>query len=207
MKKKNDSKKAPSNSNKKIQFNGNKKRKKGFTLLEFIILLIVLGVLVAFGIIIGLNKYDNESKRSYVDLAKDIINEAKKKINLGNYEAFDVDTTYYIDSSCIKTKNLPQTTYGDISKAYVVVTFNGKNHIYYWTSVNTTGYGIKNIIRFDKLSNDSVENGLVDNDITLNRGIDGRKKIMIVNKQNNCDKKVEGQVEVQVSGETGEIIG
>lgn len=181
------------------------KKKKGFTLLEFIIILIILGTLIAIAIFLGINYYDNESRRSYIDLAKDVINATKKKVNLGNYEMFDSDTTYYIESSCIKSKNLPQTTYGELKKAYVVVTYDG-SFTYYWTSVSDTGHGIKRIVRDDKLEKNSIETKIKEEDITTNRGIDGRKKIIIIDKAGNCEKKIAATAEIQIDGKTGEVI-
>ena len=192
-------------SNKTTRKPTSKKKKKGFTLLEFIIVIIFLGGLITFGVIYGINYYENESKRSYIDLAKDIISAARKNVNLGGFEMFESDTTFYIESSCIKSKNLPQTTYGKLKKAYVVVTYNG-NFSYYWTSVSESGYGIKKIIRFDLLSNDDIESGITEEDITTSRGIDGRTKIVVVDQQGGCNQKKESTAIVQIDGNTENVM-
>ena len=182
-----------------------KKKKKGFTLLEFIIIVAILCVLIAGAALFGISYYKNESKRSYIDLAIDIINAAKKNVNLGNYEMFDSETTYYIDSTCIKTQNLPQTTYGDIKKAYVVVTYNG-SFTYYWTSVSEKGYGISKIIKENNLNNDNVEKNVKEEDIVPNKGIDGRKKIAIIDQTTKCNGKTEATADILINGNTGEVI-
>ena len=206
MEKKNNNKTSSKTTKKNTLFK--KKRKIGFTLIEFIIFLIVFSVVVLGLITFGTNYFNSESKRSYIDLAKNVIKTAKKNVDLGNYKLFDADTTYYIESTCIKSKNLPQTTYGELLKAYVIVTFSDdtNGNTYYWTSVSESGYGIKKIVRFDLLSNDFVVSDLTVDDITTDRGIDGRSKIEIIDQSSNCNEKKEGTVIYQVDGNTGDII-
>ena len=178
--------------------------KKGFTLIELLAVIIILGILMIIAIP-SVTKYINDSRKSaYVDTAKEIISGARNLVNDGKLEMFDTDTTYYIDQECIGTENASKSPYGDFTKAYVVVTYNGKGYDYYWTSVDDAGQGISKITKLEKLDTDSIESDLTGNDIPDSLGIDGRSKYMIIDKeQTNCGKGVATGVTGDVSGETG----
>ena len=178
--------------------------KKGFTLIELLAVIIILGILMIIAIP-SVTKYISDSrKNAYIDTAKEIISGARNLVNEGRLEMYDTDSTYYIESSCIKTENASKSPYGDFTKAYVVVTYDGKGYTYYWTSVDDAGQGIKNIVRVDKLDVDNVESDLKDSEISTLRGIDGRSKTVIISEQNNCKKEGANDAGPQVNGETGE---
>ena len=181
-------------------------KNKGFTLIELLAVIIILGILMIIAIP-SVTKYISDSrKNAYIDTAKEIIGGARNLVNEGRLEMYDTDSTYYIESSCIKTENASKSPYGDFTKAYVVVTYDGKGYTYYWTSVDDAGQGIKNLIRVDKLDVDNIESDLLSDDVKTNRGIDGRSKTVVISKQNNCQKEGENQAEVPINGETGEIV-
>ena len=180
------------------------KNKKGFTLIELLAVIIILGILMIIAIP-SVTRYISDSrKNAYVDTAKEIVGGARNMVNEGKLEMYDTDVTYYIESSCIKTENASKSPYGEFTKAYVVVTYDGKGYTYYWTSVDDAGQGIKNMVRIDKLDTDNVESDLKDTDISTLRGIDGRSKTVVVSKQNNCQKEGANQATIPINGETGE---
>ena len=182
------------------------KNKKGFTLIELLAVIIILGILMIIAIP-SVTKYISDSRKSaYVDTAKEIVGGARNLVNEGKLEMYDTDTTYYIESSCIKTENASKSPYGDFTKAYVVVTYDGKGYTYYWTSNDEAGQGIKNIVRVDKLDTDNVESDLKDSEISTLRGIDGRSKTVVVSKANNCQKEGANNAEIPIDGETGEKV-
>ena len=179
-------------------------KKNGFTLIELLAVIIILGILMIIAIP-SVTKYINDSrKETYVDTAKQIIGSARNLVNSGKLDMYDTDVTYYIESSCIKTENSAESPYGKFDKAYVVVTYDGNSYTYYWTSVDETGQGIKNIIRFDNLNADIIESDLDSNDISTLRGIGRRKKTAVISENNNCQKEESNNAMLQVSDETGE---
>ena len=180
------------------------KKKNGFTLIELLAVIIILGILMIIAIP-SVTKYISDSRKSaYIDTAKEIIGGARNLVNDGKLEMYDTDTTYYIESSCIKTENASKSPYGDFTKAYVVVTYDGNGYTYYWTSNDDSGQGIKDVVRVDKLDIDNIDSDLKDTDISTLRGIDGRSKTVVISKQNNCQKEGANQAGAQINGETGD---
>ena len=184
----------------------NTKKKKEFTLIELLAVIIILGILMIIAIP-SVTKYINDSRRSaYVDTAKEVIGAARNLVNSGKEEMYDTDATYYLDVKCIGTENAMKSPYGEFVDlgAFVVVTYNGKGYDYFWTSVDDAGQGIKNIIKDDKLDIDNIESDLSIDDITTNRTIDGREKVILITDRNGCKK--EGAIEenlIQISSSTG----
>ena len=179
------------------------KKKKGFTLIELLAVIIILGILMIIAIPSVTSYISNSRKSTYVDTAKGIISGARNLVNEGKLEMFDTDTTYYIDINCIKTENGTQSPYGEFTKAYVVVTYDGKGYDYYWTSIDEVGNGIKTITNIDKLDEDDIESDLKVSDIKDTIGIDGRNKYMIIDNNTNCGKSEYHFVTGDINGETG----
>ena len=179
-------------------------KKNGFTLIELLAVIIILGILMIIAIP-SVTKYISDSRKSsYIDTAKEIISGARNIVNEGKLEMYDTNTTYYIDASCVKTENGLQSPYGTFTKAYVVVTYDGNGYEYYWTSVDDAGQGIKKITRIDKLSIDSIESNLTQDDISILQGIDGRSSTVLVSVTNGCKKEEPRPSEIPINGETGE---
>ena len=182
-----------------------KKKKKAFTLIELLAVIIILGILMIIAIPSVTTYISNSRKSSYIDTAKNLVGGARNLVNEGNLEMYDTDTTYYIDSYCIKTENGTKTPYGEFVKSYVVVTFDGNGYDYYWTGVDSAGQGVKKIIKIDKLDVENIEAGLTENDIPNSLGIDGRTQYMIIDESTSCGKGEYRSTTGTVNGETGEV--
>ena len=162
-------------------------KKNGFTLIELLAVIIILGILMIIAIP-SVTRYISDSRRSaYVDTANALISGARNLVNEGKLQMFDTDTTYYINTECIKTEGANKSPYGEFVKAYVVVTYNGKGYDYYWTSIDEVGNGVKKITNVDKLTENSIESDLKITDIIDTIGVNGRHKYMIIDKEHtNC---------------------
>ena len=161
------------------------KNNKGFTLIELLAVIIILAIILLIAIP-SVTKYINDSRKDgYVDTIRSIIRGATAISNSGKLDMFDTDTTYYIDSKCIKTENgVPRSPYGDFLKSYVVITYDEDGYNYYWTGMDTTKQGVKSI----KIANDINKDDIVANitDIPNDIGIGERQ--YIVEFDENCQK-------------------
>jgi len=173
--------------------------KKGFTLIELLAVIIILGILMLIAVP-AVTKYIGDSRNeTYVDVAKEIIREAVYLVNDKNMDISDKDTTYYIDNKCIVKDKISKTPYGELTKAYVVVNYNDNGYDYYWTSVDAAGMGISKITNIDKLNAKNIESNLTDNDIPNSIGVDARNKVIMIDKQSNCEKSASIQATAKVS--------
>ena len=162
------------------------KNKKGFTLIELLAVIIILGVLMIIAIPSVTKYIDDSRKNGYVSTAKELAGGARNLVYSGSLSLDDFDTTYYIDAKCISTDNAYKSPYGDFVKAYVVVTASNDNYEYFWTSVDDAGRGVKGLVNVNKLDSNNIETDISSTDITTNRGIDNRGKIVIID--DKCEK-------------------
>lgn len=156
------------------------KNNKGFTLIELLAVIIILGILLIIAIPSVTSYISDSRKSSYINTAKEIIGGARNLVNEGKFEMYDMNTTYYINASCVKTENALQSPYGDFAKAYVVVTYDGSGYNYYWTSVDTTGHGIKEITSYDDLNEDLISADLTLDDIVESKKLEDNSKYVII---------------------------
>ena len=165
-------------------------KKNGFTLIELLAVIIILGILMIIAIP-SVTRYINDSRKSaYIDTAKEIISGARNVVNEGKLGIYDTNTTYYIPASCIQTENGTKSPYGEFTKAYVGVIYNGTGYKYYWISVDDAGQGVANITPLDKLDTDNIVSDLTDSDIenvVESTGIGDRSEIKILNCSNNSN--------------------
>ena len=181
-----------------------KKKKKGFTLIELLAVIIILGVLMIIAVP-SVTKYINDSRRNgYITTARNVTEGVRNLAYSGTYDLDDKNTTYYVEGSCIKTDNGYRSPYGDFEKAYVAVIAKDDGYEYYWTSVDSTGTGVKNLTKVDKLDIENIENNISSEDITTSVGIDGRSKIIVIG-GDNCTKSAPIEATKMMNGTTGKI--
>ena len=117
--------------------------KKGFTLIELLAVIIILGVLMLIAIP-SVTEYIGVSRRkAYIEVAGKYIDGARLKVNSLELPFTNVKTMYYVPYNCIKLEKGGKSPFGDWKEAYVVVTIEGDKYNYYWTSVDSSGYGME----------------------------------------------------------------
>ena len=150
-------------------------KNKGFTLIELLAVIIILGVLMIIAVPAVTNYISNTRKTSYITSVKGYIDGTRTKTNALEYPITDVETTYYVPTSCISLEKGGQSPFGDLQESYVVVTYNGNGYNYYYTGKDTAGYGIT-LTAEGLLDEDSLKPGTTSLD--LNIGVGDRSNII-----------------------------
>lgn len=150
-------------------------KSKGFTLIELLAVVIILGVLMIIAVPAVTNYISSTRKTSYITSVKGYIDGTRTKTNALEYPITDVETTYYVPTSCISLEKGGQSPFGDLQESYVVVTYNGSGYNYYYTGKDTAGYGIT-LTAEGLLDEDSLKPGTTSLD--LNIGVGDRSNII-----------------------------
>ena len=101
---------------------------------------------------------DDSKFTAYVDTAKSVIDGVVVLKNNDTLKMHDQKASYYIPASCVTTENGTKSPYGEFTVAYVIVNYNGvgKENDYYWISRDEEGIGVKNPVKRDDLTEDSL---------------------------------------------------
>lgn len=155
-----------------------KSRKKAFTLIELLAVIIILGILMLVAIPSVTSYIANSRKTGYVTTSKNIVDGARNKVNAGKLEIYDTTATYYIPFKAIETETGVRSPYGEMKEGYAVVTYDENGFDYYWTCVDSTGTGIF-LTSYQNLDNDKVVTGI--KKISTDIAICGKENIVIFN--------------------------
>ena len=152
---------------------------KGFTLIELLAVIIILGILMLIAIPSVTSYINNSRKESYVTTLNELIKGATIKVNSGDIEVNDPNTTYYIPVSAIELESgNPKSPYGEFDEAYVVVTYDGDNYDYYFLGKDNTDMGTKKVTPASIIDKDDIVPDVSDDDVTPKYSIDGRPTII-----------------------------
>ncbi len=121
-----------------------KNRNNGFTLIEMLAVIVIIGILVLVSIPAVTHQIDQSRKKTYIDIASEYIEMAATEAAKGTFPIRRTDTTYYIHINNLHTESKrDKSPYAAWVDAYVVVNLSSDNdYEYYWVSVDETGHRI-----------------------------------------------------------------
>ena len=153
-------------------------KNKGFSLIELLAVIIILGILMLIAIPSVTSYINNSRRETYINTINELVKGSQVMVNGGELEVNDPNTTYYVPASAVKTENGVATSpYGKISDAYIVVTYDGDNYDYYYVGRDSADMGIPAITKVDLLKKELIEGNL---DITSTTvGIGERENIIV----------------------------
>ena len=133
-----------------------KKKEKGFTLIEILAVIIILGVLMIIAVPSVTSYISDSRKKIYISSAKAYIREVQKKMNAGEYKFTDDDTTYYVNINDISLESGGESPYGAWKQAFVIVTYiPDDTWEYYWASVDSAGMKV-DVTKYEDLDIDDI---------------------------------------------------
>ena len=155
--------------------------KRGFTLIEILAVIIIIGVLLLIAIPSVARYIENSRKSAYVHTIKNVLASAGANISKGLIEKVNKDTTYYVPNECIKTENgVAKSPYDEFDQAYIVVGWENNNYSFYWVSRDKSGNGIKDLKKIDDITEDDIEHNIPKDYIKTDKTIGNTKNINLL---------------------------
>ena len=176
------------------------KEKKGFTLIEVIAVIIILGVIFLVAIPSVSSIIMNSRKKTYLVDANRYIDGAKNFIHSNNINLRDESITFYIPSKCLDVDKSQESPFGEWKEVYVAVTYDGTKYQYYYTSTDTEGMGIS-LTHSSQLKNSSIKPNI--SSINTNVGVGSRPYVVVF--ANDC--KLETSINNNKKNATSHITG
>ena len=158
-------------------------KKNGFTLIEIIAVVVIIGILMILAVPSVTSIIGESRENTYVADANSFVASARNLVSSKNlYLGQNTDTTYYVPYMCVKDELEHDSPFGTWDKVYVVITYDGENYAYYYTSNDASGKGIYLAFE-DLIDTNIIENGVVE----INTGvtIGSRPEILVVS--DDCD--------------------
>ena len=174
-------------------------KNKGFTLVEILAVIVILGVIMMIAVP-RVSEQILKSKRStYVTDSKRFIEAARNVVETGQLKLVDKNTTYYIPRTCLHVDKGQQSPFADWVTLYVVVTYDGLKHDYYFTSLDKAGYGMK-LTYEKKIKESTLQEGLTNKEVKNSIAVGSKNTIKLF----NADCTLEGVTLVSKSGNIAE---
>ncbi len=146
--------------------NGKKNRQNAFTLIEILAVVIILGILMIIAIPTIVEYISSSRKKAYIMSANNYVSGVRNKVNSLAYKFTDPAVIYYVPINCVTLEKDGKSPFGEWREAYVVVTFHDNSYNYYWTSLDSAGYGIE-LTKEEELDADKVKTGMIKIDKTI----------------------------------------
>ena len=151
---------------------------KGFTLIELLASVALIGILMMVAIPAVTSIINNSRKDTYIDNVKIHVGNIQKIIAQEDYYVYDENTVYYFDYRIGQDEKSDKSPFGEWEKAYVVVTYDGKSHHYYWTGKDSAGWTIDLKTQVQSLTRKDVYDNS-DKKITADIKIENKDTIIV----------------------------
>ena len=118
--------------------------KKGFTLVELLAVIVILGIIMLVAIPAVTGYITGTRKEGFLELAREVTSSISEKIANGEYVLDDNNTIYVFDWNNASMDQKPKSPFGgEIVDAYVYVTLDDEYApTYYFTALDENGYYI-----------------------------------------------------------------
>ena len=176
------------------------KNKKGFTLIEIIAVIVILGVIMVIAIPSVSSMIMNSRKKTYLVAANRYIDGAKSFVSTNDLNLRDESITFYIPKKCLAMDKMQESPFGEWKDVYVAVTFDGVKYQYYYTSTDTAGMGVS-LTHSSKLKTSSIKTNVTS--VSTNVGVGSRPYIVVF--ANDC--KLETSLNNNKKNATTYIVG
>lgn len=150
------------------------KDNKGFTLIEILAVIVIMGIIMLIAIPAISKNVSDSRKAEFAESSIKLIEAARIAITAKEYNASNPEYTYYIPTKCLDAENGNTTSYGDLVKSYVVVTYQDDKYEYYYTGYTESGAAIK-LTHSSLINEESIK--FDTNSIRTDVGIGSRTKI------------------------------
>ena len=120
-----------------------KLNKKGFTLIEIIAAIVILGIIMMIAVPNVSSRIIEHRKKTYIINANRFVDSARDFVNSESVKMDSQTITYYIPRTCLSVDKANKSPYGEWDQVYVVVTFDGTKYDYYFTANDETKTGIE----------------------------------------------------------------
>ncbi len=152
------------------------KNNKGFTLIEILAVIVILGILMIIAVPAVTEHINGSRKSSFITTAKKFIDATIDEVADMEYSVSNENYTYYIPTKCLNAKNGDTSAYGKFTDSYVVVTYQGGKNYYYYTGVDETHHGILLTYK-EELTEDRIKSDI--SGISDRIGVGSRTKIFV----------------------------
>lgn len=154
---------------------------KGFSLIELLAVVLILGILMTISIAAYSSIIDGSRKDAYLDIVRLQAKAVSNLINGGDYYAEDLNTVYYFDYRLVHDEDTSKSPYAEWDSAYIAVVFDGNKYTYYWTGIDKAGWRIDLKKNVEKLGRKDVYNNK-GSKIVPGNSIGARDNVVIYNK-------------------------